>query len=91
MAKPVPEQLLEAFEASDLTLQALLEKARGCVPRRFRAITKPPLDCDFTSLSRKLHGKQGMTMVEAQAIADALELAIDWGNDAEVAARVLAS
>lgn len=62
--KPIAKQLLEAFEGSGLTLDELVAKAR--------------LECDFTSLSRKLHGKQILTTGEAEAIAQALKHSIAW-------------
>lgn len=86
MAKPVAEQLLEAFlakkEADGLTLEELLEKAQ-----RKKRNGKSILDCDFTSLSRKLHGKQGMTVAEAMVIADAIgDVDLDWSVDNKVKA-----
>lgn len=86
VAKPIAEQLLDAFEAKKkadgLTLEALLARAQ-----RKRKNGKPVLDCDFTSLSRKLHGKQALTVAEAMVIAEALDdLEIDWTADSKVKA-----
>lgn len=64
MPTPIAKQLLDAWEGSDLTLEELLVKAK--------------LDCDFTSLSRKLHGKQILTTDEAEAIAQVLKASIEW-------------
>ena len=73
----IVEQLFSAFRAAKdsdgLTLEDLLERAQ-----RRKRNGKPVLDCDFTSLSRKLHGKQGTTVAEARVIAEALSIEIDW-------------
>lgn len=85
MARSVAAQLLDAFEAAKeaekLTLEDLLAKAQ-----RKQRNGKPILNCDFTSLSRKLHGKQGMTVAEAVVIAEALGVEIDWSLDSKVKA-----
>lgn len=85
MAKSIAEQLNDAFQAAKdangLTLEDLLSRAQ-----RKKRNGAPVLDCDFTSLSRKLHGKQGMTMAEAQVIAEALDVDLDWTFDSKVKA-----
>jgi hypothetical protein len=93
VTKPISTQLLEAWEADGRTLEQLLADARKLIPRSVakrdllgRKLRKSPLDCDFTSLSRKLHGKQGLTEIEAQALADALGYELDWGLRDEVRA-----
>lgn len=85
MAKPIADQLLDAFlaekERLGLTLETLLERAQ-----RKKKNGKPVLDCDFTSLSRKLHGKQSMTIAEAITLAEVLDIEIDWTADSKVRA-----
>lgn len=85
MAKSIADQLLDAFlaekERLGLTLETLLERAQ-----RKKRNGVPILDCDFTSLSRKLHGKQSMTLAEAVTIAEVLDVDIDWTADSKVKA-----
>lgn len=85
MTKSIAAQLLEAWRNSDLTLAELLAAARtqvrGSSERKLRGrprAGKQPLDCDFTSLSRKLHGKQILTTAEAEALAKTLGVNIAW-------------
>jgi hypothetical protein len=62
LVKTIAEQLLKAFQATAWSLAELLERTQ--------------LDCDVTSLGRKLHGKQKLWSAEADALATALGLAI---------------
>jgi hypothetical protein len=86
VAKSISHQLLDAFlamkDAKKLTLEELLAR---CQRKKMKDGT-PVLDCDFTSLSRKLHGKQGMTVSEALVIAEALDIELDFAVDTKVKA-----
>jgi hypothetical protein len=89
VAKTIASQLLEAWQRSDLTLAELLTEARLHVrrlPHPLRSAGKQPLDCDFTSLSRKLHGKQILTTAEAEALAKTLGVSIAWGPETKARA-----
>jgi len=70
MARTLREQLLDAWEASGLTLGQLL--------------TLSGLDMDETSLSRKLRGseRQSLRTDEAEALATALRVRISAGREA---------
>lgn len=85
MAKSIADQLLDAFlaekERLGLTLETLLERAQ-----RKKRNGKSIVDCDFTSLSRKLHGKQALTVAEAITLAEVLDVEIDWSVDSKVTA-----
>jgi hypothetical protein len=89
MAKSIAAQLLEAWKRSDLTLAELLADARSHAERpsgRSQPEGKRPLECDHTSLSRKLHGKQILTTAEAEALAKTLGVSIAWGPDVKARA-----
>lgn len=77
----IAEQLREAWEAiakpERPTLEEILESVRKDSSKR--RVTNP-LDVDFTSLWRKLHGKQGLTVAEAEAIAKVLDVELDWSG-----------
>ncbi len=78
MPKAIADQLHHAWtERQDLTLELILERVKKDSLRRR---VPNPLDCDFTSLSRKLHGKQGLTVAEAEAIAKVLGVELDWSG-----------
>lgn len=62
--KSLPEQLRAALEVKGWTIPQLLE-ASG-------------LDCDRTSLHRKLHGKQKLSTDEAQKLASLLGCTLAW-------------
>ena len=68
MAKSLREQLREAFTASGLTIGQL------------RALAG--LDCDNSSLHRKLHGNQALRDVEIEALAKALRVRVSTGKRA---------
>jgi len=68
MARSLQEQILAAFEESDLTLDELIRLAK--------------LDMDTSSLSRKLRGKQDLWATECEAIAHALRTVISTGRKA---------
>ncbi len=68
MAKSLDAQLFEAWDRSSLTLGELRAKAG--------------LDCDDTSLGRKLRGKQILTTKEAEALATALHVRLAFGREA---------
>lgn len=69
--KTIAQQLRVAWEDSGLTLEILLLECRRRAPEIF--------DFDFTSLSRKLSGKQIMTTSEAEVLARVLDARISSG------------
>lgn len=67
--KSLIEQLWAAFQAKGWTTAQLLERSK--------------LDCDLSSLNRKMRGRQKTSTEECQALAAALEVTIAWSPDAD--------
>jgi hypothetical protein len=83
--KPIARQLLEAWKSSEYTLERLLDETQRRLREELAAADveqdRIALDCDITSLSRKLHGKQILTTSEAEALARTLNVTIAWVPD----------
>lgn len=69
--KSLAEQLHAAMVAKGWSVPRLLEESG--------------LECDRTSLHRKLKGEQKLSTEEAQALANALDHTLAWVPDSEVA------
>lgn len=71
MQRTLREQLLDAFQAQDLTFRELLRRSK--------------LECSEESLARKLRGEQSLRSQEVEAIAGALNVVVAFDGAAEAA------
>ena len=70
--KTLAEQLLVAFKAKEWSVPELLRRSK--------------LECDRTSLYRKLHGQQKLSTEECERLAEVLGITIAWAPDDEAKA-----